>query len=100
MILHSVYFWLDPSLTDSQKASFEAGLRSLIEIDTVHSGRFGGGAATPERSATRNTFDYALILEFKTIDDHNAYQKHPDHHAFANGFAEWFKDHIVYDTQF
>ena len=41
MVRHNVYFWLDPTLTDEQKASFEDGLRALFRIDVVAAGSFG-----------------------------------------------------------
>ena len=100
MVRHNVYFWLDPSLTDEQKTTFEGGLRALFEIDVVARGSFGKAAATPVRPVTQNTFDYALVLELQSVEQHNAYQVHPDHDVFVKEFGGWFKDVRVYDTQF
>ena len=100
MVRHNVYFWLDESLTDEQKASFEDGLRALFEIDVVANGTFGRAAATPERPVTQNSFDYALVLEFESVEQHNAYQVHEDHSVFVDSFSQWFKQVRVYDTQF
>lgn len=100
MVRHNVYFWLDPSLTDEQKASFEEGLRALFRIDVVAAGSFGKAAATPERPATRNTFDYALVLEFDSVAAHDAYQIHPGHEVFVKSFSSWFREVRVFDTQF
>lgn len=100
MVRHNVYFWLDPSLTDEQKASFEEGLRALFEINMVSGGSFGTAAATPVRPVTQNTFDYALTLEFESVEQHNAYQVHPDHDVFVKQFSPWFKEVRVFDTQF
>ena len=83
MMIHSVYFWLDESLTDEQKQQFEGGLKALFEIDVVASGRFGKPAGTPERPVTQNTYDYSLFLEFSSVDDHNTYQDHREHHVFC-----------------
>ena len=99
MVRHNVYFWLDPSLTDAQKASFEEGLRALSKIDVVAGGTFGKPAATPVRPVTQNTFDYALVLEFDSVELHNAYQVHPEHDVFVRDFSAWFSEVRVFDTQ-
>lgn len=100
MVRHNVYFWLDESLTDNQKAEFEKGLAALAEIDVVGNGKFGKPAGTPERPVTQNSFDYALVLEFESVEQHNAYQVHDDHHVFVDQFSQWFKEVRVFDTQF
>lgn len=100
MVRHNVYFWLDPTLGDEQKASFEDGLLALFEIDVVAGGSFGRAAATPVRPVTQNTFDYALVLEFDSVEQHDAYQVHPEHDVFVKQYAPWFKEVRVYDTQF
>lgn len=99
MIRHNVYFWLDPALTAEQKTAFEGGLRALFEIDVVKGGTYGKPAGTPVRAVTQNTFDYALVLEFESVDLHNAYQVHPDHDVFVKEFSPWFREVRVYDTQ-
>lgn len=100
MVRHNVYFWLDESLSDEQKQEFEGGLAALAEIDVVDSGTFGTAAGTPERPVTQNTFDYALVLEFASLEQHNAYQVHDDHHVFVDRFSPWFREVQVFDTQF
>lgn len=99
MMTHSVYFWLEPSLTPLQKAEFERGLKALFKIEMVSAGRFGKAADTPTRSVTRNTFDYALFLEFDSVKAHNAYQEHRDHEAFVSKFSPWFRKVRVFDTR-
>tara|TARA_R110002096_G_scaffold16106_6_gene54984 strand:- start:2574 stop:2879 length:306 start_codon:yes stop_codon:yes gene_type:complete len=100
MLIHSVYFWLDESLSSAQKAEFEAGMKALFSIDVVASGEIGTPAATPERPVTNNTFDYALFLKFEKVEDHNAYQIHPDHQVFVDNFSQWFKTVQIYDTEY
>jgi len=98
MMTHSVFFWLEPSLSPEQRAEFEGGLRALFDIDVVAHGRWGRAAPTPERSVTNNTFDYALILEFDSVEKHDAYQEHPDHGTFVDTFSSWFREVRVFDT--
>lgn len=99
MVRHNVFFWLDESLSGEDKAAFEKGLEALFSIDVVDKGYFGRAAATPERSVTQNSYDYALFLEFKDVESHNAYQVHPDHGVFVENFSKWFKEVRVYDTE-
>lgn len=100
MVRHNVFFWLDESLTDEQKLEFEGGLEALFAIDVVAAGRYGKPAATPERPVTQNSFDYALALEFESVEQHDAYQSHPEHKVFVDQFGSWFDEVRVYDTQF
>lgn len=100
MVRHNVYFWLDESLSDDDKLAFEGGLKALFEIDVVANGTYGKAAGTPERPVTQNTFDYALVLEFETVEQHNAYQVHAEHTVFVENFSQWFKEVRVFDTQF
>lgn len=100
MVRHNVYFWLDESLTDEQKMDFEGGLSALFEIDSVSQGSFGKPASTPDRPVTHNTFDYALLLEFDSVEKHNEYQVDDDHQVFVDQFSQWFKEVRIFDTQF
>ena len=99
MVTHSVYFWLDPALTHAQRAEFEQGLTALFDIDTVAAGRFGAPAPTPQRPVTQNSFDYALFLEFDSVEAHNVYQDHPGHAVFVQKFSPWFREVRVFDAQ-
>jgi hypothetical protein len=99
MVRHNVFFWLDESLTEEDRTSFEGGLRALFEIDVVPNGYFGKPADTPERPVTQNSYDYALFLEFDSVEQHNAYQVHTGHTDFVENFSKWFKEVRVYDTE-
>ncbi|MFK5921136.1 MAG: Dabb family protein [Verrucomicrobiota bacterium] len=99
MVRHSVYFWLDESISSEQKQEFVGGMRALFDIDVVKHGSCGSAASTPERPVTQNTFDYALFLEFDSVEDHNTYQTHPDHQVFIDSFAKWFKTVKIFDTE-
>ena len=99
MVRHSVYFWLDPALSDEQKQQFEGGLRALFEIDVVQHGSYGTAAGTPERPVTENTYDYALFLEFDSVAGHDAYQVHPDHDVFVQNFRPWFQTVKIFDCE-
>ncbi len=99
MVRHNVFFWLDDSLNDTEKLSFEGGLQALTKISVIKKGYFGKAAQTPVRPVTQNSYDYALFLEFLDVEQHNAYQIHPDHSLFVEKFSKWFKEVRVYDTE-
>jgi len=92
---HNVFFWLK---SDADHAKFTAAAKALLEIDTVRSGSFGIPAATPERPVIDKSFSYHLALEFDSIDDHNTYQDHPEHHAFVEACRDLWERVVVYDS--
>lgn len=95
-MVHNVYFWLK---ADADHEKFEAGAKALLDIDVVQSGSVGKLAATPERPVTDKTFSYHLSLSFQSVDDHNTYQEHPDHHAFVEACNELWERVVVYDSE-
>ena len=97
-MIHCVYFWLKDDLSKDEKKAFaEEGLASLPEIDVVDSGTYGKPAPTEERPVTDHSFDFWLMLRFKSIEDQNTYQTHPEHDAFVKKFSPWFREVKVYD---
>jgi hypothetical protein len=98
-LLHSVYFWLRDDLSEEDRQAFVQALKALGDIDVVAGGDFGSPAATPDRApVTDHSFDFALFLSFNSIEDHDAYQIHPDHEVFVNGFKSFWKQVRVFDT--
>ena len=96
---HHVYFWLkEERKNEVNRVVFEKGLADLFGIDEVAGGMWGGSADTPERPVTDKTFDYALSLEFDSLDDHNVYQDHPDHDVFVAAFKDWWERVLVMDV--
>lgn len=96
---HTVFFWLKPDLTESDIATFESEAKKLLNIDVIQRGTVGKTAPTPERPVTDKTFSYALHLEFASVDDHNIYQDHADHHVFVNACKHMWTKAVVYDAE-
>jgi len=90
---HHVYFWLKEDCKDAAaRAEFEQGLASLFEIELVAGGRWAVPAAVPLRPVVDQSWDYALTMQFVSLDDHNVYQDEPRHHAFIDAHkARWAK---------
>ena len=94
---HTVYFWLQDSLTQADRESFEAGVRSLEGAPTVRRLFLGKPAATPSRGVVDNSFDYTLVLWFDDVAGHDAYQVSPTHLKFVEDHEAKFKEVRVYD---
>ncbi len=98
MHIHTVYFWLREGLSDNEKEQFKNGLRSLFEIKTVVTGRFGASIPSP-RDVVDDSFSFSLHLDFETTADHDAYQIDPIHVAFVDNHADKWTRVVVYDSE-
>jgi hypothetical protein len=96
VFVHSVYFWLKPDLSDDNQQIFLEGLTSLCSIESVARGWVGKPADT-QREVVDSSYSYALIVEFKDKDGHDAYQVDPVHDAFRDCSHCWEKVQI-YDA--
>lgn len=95
---HHVYFWLnEENKNEENRARFEQGLAGLLEIDLVDGGCWAVPAAVELRPVVDQSWDYALSMRFKTLEDQVVYQDHPDHHAFLNEFKSWWAKVLVMD---
>ncbi|MCF7760635.1 MAG: Dabb family protein, partial [Cephaloticoccus sp.] len=82
MLVHSVYFWLKPDLTDAQRAAFLKALSALSEVPSVSAFYLGSPAAVAARPVVDKTFDHSITCLFKDMAAHDAYQVHALHQAF------------------
>jgi hypothetical protein len=99
MMIHNVYFWLKEGISDDDRKAFEEGLRGLFAVEEIDEGSFGKPAATPERPVTDHSFSYSLSLKFKSVEDHNIYQDHPEHHRFVENCQQYWQRAQVYDSE-
>lgn len=97
---HHVYFWLKEERKNAADlAVFERGLADLFAIEQVAGGMWGESAATPERPVTEKGFDYALSMQFNSLEDHDVYQEHAEHDVFVNAFKDWWERVLVMDLE-
>jgi len=97
---HHVYFWLkEENKNEADCMAFEKGMDALLKVENIASGIWGKSAATPERPVTDKSFDYALSLKFDSIEQHNIYQDHVDHHVFVDAFKDFWADAKVMDVE-
>lgn len=97
---HHVYFWLkEEKKTEEARAEFTKGLELCKNVPSVSGGSWGVSAATPERPVTDKSWDYALYLSFDSVEDHNAYQVHPDHDVFVNNCKDFWSKVSIMDVE-
>ena len=99
MLIHSVFFWLKPELTDAQRADFKAGLESLRAVSSISSLHIGTPAPIAPRPVLDGSYTFAVSIQFKDVAAHDAYQADPVHKGFLEKFrSNWTKVQI-YDAQ-
>jgi Stress responsive A/B Barrel Domain len=95
MLIHSVYFWLQPGLTAAQRAEFRRGVESLAAIKSVERVHVGTPAGVPDRPVVDKTFDFGLTVVCRDVAAHDAYQADPIHRAFVARFSsDWTRVQI------
>jgi len=95
---HHVYFWLqDEFKTEAERSEFEKGLASLFGIDLVKGGKWSVPAKVMERPVVDQSWDYALSMQFDTVEDHDTYQVVPVHAAFIEANKHRWEKVLVMD---
>lgn len=98
MLVHSVFFWLRPDLSEAQRTAFAEALHRLEGIPSAHAVYVGTPAATPARPVIDASYDFALTVILKDLAAHDAYQADERHQDFlANHKANWSKV-VIYDA--
>jgi len=98
MLIHSVFFWFKADADAARVAEFEAGLRRLTGVEQIQQAYFGKPAQTQARPVIDASYDWALIVHFASIADHDAYQDHPLHTEFVERFSATWEQVRVYDA--
>lgn len=99
MLVHSVYFWLKPELTDAQRAEFRKGVEALAGIKYLSAVYVGGPAGTERRAVIDFSFDVALTTVFENVAAHDAYQVDPIHENFLETFKDFWSKVQIYDAE-
>ena len=98
MLIHSVYFWFKADADAERVAEFEEGLRRLSGVEQVRHAYFGKPERTPARPVIDASYDWALVVHFENLADHDAYQEHALHEEFLSRFAATWERVRVYDV--
>lgn len=99
MLQHTVFFYLNDEVTDSDRQEFEAALHQLVEIDAVYKSEVGVPGSTESRDVTDHDFAYSMYTWFETLDDYDIYAEHPDHLEFIDNYSDLWSDVKVYDSE-
>jgi hypothetical protein len=97
MLIHTVFFWLKPELTEAQRAEFRRGVETLGTIRTVEKFYVGKPAATEKRPVIDHTFDVGITVICQDTAAERAYQIDPIHLAFIEKFKPFWTRVQVYD---
>lgn len=96
MLTHTVLFWAKDNLSAAERTLFEAKLRKLLTISTVHAGWVGVPAGT-SRDVVDRSYTFALTLRFPDLAAHDAYQSDPIHDDFLAHCSGYWQKLVVYD---
>ena len=99
MLVHTVYFWLKPELTEQQRADFRRGVESLGTIACVDKVYVGTPAKTEKRPIIDDSYSVALTVLCKDLAAHDGYQADPIHLAFINQFKSFWSRVQIYDAE-
>ncbi|MHC6647346.1 Dabb family protein [Alteromonas sp. HB246098] len=97
-ILHMVYFWLNNSGSNEDRAKLVAGLESLKAIPQIHSLHIGVPANTLKRDVIDNSFDVSELMFFESVEAQNEYQSHPIHKQFVEQCSGLWRKVVVRDS--
>lgn len=98
MLVHAVFFWLKPDLTQAQLDQFDKGVRSLLTIPSVIHGHVGEPAST-DRPVIDRSYSVGLLTTFRDMDGHDAYQVDPVHLDFIKDCKEFWTRVQIYDFE-
>ena len=98
MLVHCVFFWATDGLPSEDLADFEGGLRTLLTVPSVVDGTVGVPADT-DRPPVVRSYSFALMLRFRDLAAHDAYQVDPIHNAFHARCQKYWTKVVVYDFE-
>ncbi|HEX8371216.1 MAG TPA: Dabb family protein [Chthoniobacterales bacterium] len=100
MLIHNVYFWLRKDLSAADRATFEQGVRALAALPYLERGFAGSPAPTDVRPVIDHSYDYAIALHFKSLADHDFYQKEcAEHTRFVSTYKSFWERVQIYDVE-
>ncbi len=98
MLVHTVFFYFKPEVSEPQKTDFLKGIHMLEEIPTVRGFYVGTPAETPNREVTDKSFGTALTVLFDDVAGHNVYGPHEIHDAFIAKYKHLWDKVVVFDA--
>lgn len=97
LFVHHVYFWLENSGLEADRAALLEGLKKLSTVPTIQQFHIGIPAAT-NRDVIDTSYGCSWLAIFANPDDQDIYQTHPIHLHFIETCKHLWKKVIVYDS--
>jgi len=98
ILIHTVYFWIKDGTPAADVQFFEEGLVRLGTCPQIENFYWGPPAPTEARGVVDNTYNYAISVHFKSLEDQAEYQKEPIHLKFIEDHQNIWEKVIVYDN--
>ena len=98
MLIHSVLFWLKENLSEEERSEFFDGVAKLGKIESVEHTFIGTPADTPKRPVVDDSYDCALTVVLRDMEQHDAYQADPIHLTFIKECAHLWEKVQIYDA--
>jgi hypothetical protein len=95
--IHMVYLWLREDLTAEEKENIVLGMEELLKIESIYKGYYGPPAMTP-REVVDNSYDFAFVVHFKSVEDHDLYQQDSIHLQFLADYKTYWDSIKIYDN--
>lgn len=98
MLIHTVIFWLKDNLNDGDRSKFFNGVERLGTIKSVEHNFIGTPANTAKRPVVDDSYDCALTVVLKSLEQHDAYQVDPIHLEFIKDCAHLWEKVQIFDA--
>ena len=98
MLVHTVFFWLKPDLSEDETTQFQAGVESLATIESTEQVLIGTPANTIKRPVVDDSYDCSLTVVLRDIEAHDLYQEDPIHLKFVEECAHLWEKVKIYDA--
>ncbi len=97
LFVHHVFFWLKEPNSPAAREELEKGLQDLIRIPLIQSSHIGRPVES-SREVVDDSFSYSYLAFFRSRQDQDAYQAHPDHLKFVEKCQHLWARVLVYDA--
>lgn len=97
-LVHHVFFWLKNPDSKEDLAALLAGIRTLVQIETVRALHVGVPASTEKRAVVESSYHASELILFDSVRDQDIYQVHPLHQKFIADCSHLWSRVTVFDS--
>lgn len=96
--IHSVYFWFKEGLSQEQLYSFYRDTEKLRQVEVVKA-LYTGEPANTTRPIVERSYDFAVVVHFKDLAAHDAYQQDPIHLNLLEKHSDKWEKVMITDVE-